>query len=185
MTTPAPIIIVIIVITNYHHHHRCCHNHNYYDHHLGRPRGLTFTWWGCCGLCSWYKPAELAHSFLFCSCVYFCLHSPFNWFYSKTHTRLKERFYIGRNGTKRSNFRGSPLFQATYKRKTEKQTINSTYLVSVRCSEAGGRKRAYIFYSINSPNNPPLPHSVLPVLFLPYWPFQLYISLSKSSSALI
>ena len=37
------------------------------------PRGLTFTWWGCCGLCFWHKPTELAHSFLFCSCAYFCL----------------------------------------------------------------------------------------------------------------
>ena len=42
------------------------------------PRGLTFTCWGCCGLWLWHKPAELAHSFLFCSCVYFCLSGPFN-----------------------------------------------------------------------------------------------------------
>ena len=32
------------------------------------------------------------------------------------------------------------------------------------------------FYSINSPDNSPLSHSVLPVLFLPYWSFQLSIS---------
>ena len=32
------------------------------------------------------------------------------------------------------------------------------------------------FHSINSPSNFPLSHSVLPVLFLPYWFFQLYIS---------
>ena len=31
---------------------------------------------------------------------------------------------------------------AMYNTKTEKQSINSTYLVSVRCSEAGGTKRA-------------------------------------------
>ena len=37
------------------------------------PHGLTFTWWGCCSLCFWHKPTELAHSFLFCSCAYFCL----------------------------------------------------------------------------------------------------------------
>ena len=42
-----------------------------------------------------------------------------------------------------------------------------------------------VFYSINSPNNCPLSHSVLPVLFLPYRSFQLYISLWKSPSALI
>ena len=34
-----------------------------------------------------------------------------------------------------------------------------------------------VFYSINSPDNSPLSHSVLPVLFLPHWSFQLFISL--------
>ena len=34
-----------------------------------------------------------------------------------------------------------------------------------------------VFHSINSPDNSPLSHSVLVVLFLPYWTFQLYISL--------
>ena len=43
-----------------------------------RPRGLTFTLWGCYRLCFWYKPTELTHSFLFCSCVCFCLYGPFN-----------------------------------------------------------------------------------------------------------
>ena len=33
---------------------------------------------------------------------------------SKTHKRLKERFLIRRNRTKRANFRCNPLFQATY-----------------------------------------------------------------------
>ena len=32
---------------------------------LSCPRGLTFTWWGCCGFCFWHKPTELAHSFFF------------------------------------------------------------------------------------------------------------------------
>ena len=35
-------------------------------------------WWGCHGLCFWQKLTELAHSFLFCPCVSFCLHGPFN-----------------------------------------------------------------------------------------------------------
>ena len=39
-----------------------------------------------------------------------------------THKRLKERFLIRQNRTKRANFRGSPLFQATYNIKTEKKT---------------------------------------------------------------
>ena len=34
-----------------------------------------------------------------------------------------------------------------------------------------------IFHSINSPDNSLYSHSVLPVLFLPYWSLQLYISL--------
>ena len=33
-----------------------------------------------------------------------------------------------------------------------------------------------VFHSINSPNNSPLSHSVLLVLFLPYWSMQLYNS---------
>ena len=33
-----------------------------------------------------------------------------------------------------------------------------------------------VFHLINSPDNSPISHSVLPVLFLPYWSFQLYIS---------
>ena len=45
------------------------------------PYGLTFTWWGCYGLClrqKKKKPTELAHSFLRCSCVCFCHYDPFN-----------------------------------------------------------------------------------------------------------
>ena len=38
---------------------------------------------------------------------------------SKTHERLKERFLIRQNRTKRANFRGKPLFQATYNNATE------------------------------------------------------------------
>ena len=34
-----------------------------------------------------------------------------------------------------------------------------------------------VFHAINSPDNSLLSHSLLPVLFLPYWSFQLYISL--------
>ena len=60
---------------------------------------------------------------------------------SNSHNRWKECFLTGRNRTKRANFRGSPLFQATYNVKTEKQTNNLTYLASVRWSEGGGRKR--------------------------------------------
>ena len=34
-----------------------------------------------------------------------------------------------------------------------------------------------VFHFIYSPDNSPLSHSVLPVFFLPYWSFQLHISL--------
>ena len=34
-----------------------------------------------------------------------------------------------------------------------------------------------VFHSINSPDNSPFSFSVLPVLFLPDWPFQLRVSL--------
>ena len=38
-----------------------------------------------------------------------------------------------------------------------------------------------VFHSIASPDKSPFSHSVLPVLFLlPYWSFQLYISLYES-----
>ena len=42
-----------------------------------------------------------------------------------------------------------------------------------------------VFHSINSPINSPFCDSVLPVSSLPYWSFQLYISLRKSPSVLI
>ena len=42
-----------------------------------------------------------------------------------------------------------------------------------------------VFHSINSRDNSLLSHPVLPVLILPYWSFQLYISLWKFPSALI
>ena len=42
-----------------------------------------------------------------------------------------------------------------------------------------------VFHSINSPDNSPFSHSVLPVLFLLYWSFQLHISLGKSPLTLI
>ena len=53
------------------------------SHHIllfynSSPRGITFSWWGCYGLCHRHKLTKLAHSFLFCSCVCFCLYGPFN-----------------------------------------------------------------------------------------------------------
>ena len=45
--------------------------------------------------------------------------------------------------------------------------------------------RSPVFHCINSRENSSFSHSVLPVLFLPYWSFQLYISLWKCLSALV
>ena len=92
----------------------CCRCHYYQS-----PR-LTFTWWGCNGLCLLHELTELAHSFFFCSCVCFCLYCPFN--------------CISFHKSSRSS---------------------------------------------------PVSHSVLLVLSLPEWSFQLYMSLGKSPSALM
>ena len=73
---------------------------------IASPRELTFTWLGCYGLCQRHKSTDLAHSFLFCSCVCFSL-----------------------------------------------MAIST------------------VFHSINSSDNSPFSHSVLPVLSLPYWSF--------------
>ena len=42
-----------------------------------------------------------------------------------------------------------------------------------------------MFHSITFPDNSPLSYSVLPVFFLPYRSFELYVCLWKSPSALI
>ena len=55
----------------------------------------------------------------------------------------------------------------------ESQLRRSRVLVSVSVFMS----LSTVFYSINSPANSPLSHSVLPVLFLPYWSFELCISL--------
>ena len=47
----------------------------------------------------------------------FCLQAACHGARSKTHKSLKECLLIGRNRTKRANFRRSPLFQARYSRK--------------------------------------------------------------------
>ena len=71
---------------------------------------------------------------------------------SKTHKRLKERFLIIRNRTKRANFRCNHLFQATHNT-TENSKTNLS--LSVGCQEAGGRKRlklaeAFFFQNASS-----------------------------------
>ena len=60
-----------------------------------------------------------------------------------------------------------------------------TPFYSVSVSVSVFMAHSTVFHSINSPNNSLFSHSVLAVLSLPYWSFQLYISLWKSPSALI
>ena len=49
-----------------------------YSVSIALPRWLTFSWWGPYGLYLWHELTELAHSFLFCSRIYFCLYGHFN-----------------------------------------------------------------------------------------------------------
>ena len=51
-----------------------------------------------------------------------------------------------------------------------------THFYSVLVSVSVVMALSTVFNSINSPDNSPLSHSVLPVLNLPYWSFQLCIS---------
>ena len=60
-----------------------------------------------------------------------------------------------------------------------------TPFYSVLVSLSAFKALSTVFHSINSPDNSPFSHSALPVLSLPYWSFQLYVSLWKSPSALI
>ena len=58
------------------------------------PRGLTFSWWGCYGSCLRHEPTELAHSFLFCCFVYFCLSGPFKCISFHTFSRQLSVFSL-------------------------------------------------------------------------------------------
>ena len=72
------VCIWFIGYDNHHHLFRLYIYGRSYSNLFKGPHGLTFTWWGCYGFCQGRNPAEPAHSFLFCSCVYFCLYGPFN-----------------------------------------------------------------------------------------------------------
>ena len=65
------------------------------------------------------------------------------------------------------------------------QSSLPTHFYSVLVSISVFLALSIVFPFINSPDNSPFSHSVLPVLSLPYLFFQLNISLRKSPSALI
>ena len=60
------------------------------------------------------------------------------------------------------------------------QPRSPTLFCSVLVSVSIFMALSTVFHSRNSPDNCPLSHSVLLVLSLPYWSFQLYISLYAS-----
>ena len=151
------------------------------------PRGLTFTCWGCYSLCIWHKQTELAHSFLLCSYVYFCLYGPFNFISFHKFSRQLSVF--------------SPLSSGFISVLLVLSTICLHGLTFTRWHKPTQLTHSFLFYSCvcfclygpfnfisfhrSSRQNSPLSHSFLPVLFVPHWSFQLYISLWKSPSALI
>ena len=66
----------------------------------------------------------------------------------------------------------------------EPSSPTSSFFILILCLFLFSRP-FQLLHSINSPDNSLFSHSVLPVLSLPYWSFQLYISLWKSPSALM
>ena len=48
--------------------------------------------------CLWHKLIELAHSFLFCACVYFCLYGPFNCISFHKFSRQLSAFLLSSSG---------------------------------------------------------------------------------------
>ena len=68
---------------------------------------------------------------------------------------------------------------------TNSPSLPTPLFYSIHVSVSVFMALSTVFLSINSPDNSPLSQSVLLVLFLPCWAFQLYISLWKSPSALI
>ena len=66
---------------------------------LKGPRGLTFTWWGCCDLCSGHKPIDLAHSLKKISfCVYFCIYGTFDCISFRKFSRQLSAFLLCSSG---------------------------------------------------------------------------------------
>ena len=83
---------------------------------------------------------------------------------------------------------GSPsrgVDSVAYVKGVKQTELAHSFFYSVLVSKTVYKALSTVFHSINSSDNSLLSHSVLQVLFLPYWSFQAYISLRKSPSALI
>ena len=163
--------------------------------------GLTFTRWGCCGLWFWHKPTELVHSFLFCSCVYFCLYGPFNCISLHKFSRLLFTLVtdLERRSLKNikklqtaihsicvlwihSSPRGLTLtWWVCYGLcQRHRPAVVALSFLSILVSVSVFMALSTVFHSIDSLDNSLFSHSVLPVSSLPGWSFQLYVSLWKA-----
>ena len=150
-----------------------------------------------------HKPTELARSFSFCACVCFFLYGPLNCtsfhkfsrqlfpsshcscglisallVHSAIYLFMKVSFTPVPTG---SLSRGGDV--TIYVCDINQPSLPAPFY-SVLVIISVFMAVSTVFHSINCPDNSPLFHSVLMVLFLPYWSFQLYISLRKSPSAL-
>ena len=137
------------------------------DYSSRGPRGLTFTWWGCCRLWLWRKPTKFAHWFLFRSCVCFCLYVPFNCI-SFSPNGLTFMWW------------GCCDLCLWYK---PTGLAHSFLFCSCVCFCLYGPFNCISFHKFSKQLSACSLCSA--GLFLPYWSFQLYISLWKFSSALI
>ena len=120
--------------------------------------------------------AELSHST--CKCCFTVL-SPF------TYTRglsssirnlsfVTEYNVVSLYSVPSGSPRGADV--AVYVFDSNQPSVPTTFIVLVSVSVF--MAPSTVFHSINTPDYSPLSHSVLPVLFLPYWSFQLYIYIS-------
>ena len=65
---------------------------------------------GMLGFVFWHKPIELAHSFLFRSCVYFCLYGPFNCISLHKFSRQLSAFSLCSSGLSSALFVFSTIY---------------------------------------------------------------------------
>ena len=102
-----------------------------------------------------------------CSCVGFCLNGPFNCISFCKVSRQLSAFSLCFPGLISALLVLSTVFLAMKV---------SLRIYSVLASISVFMALSAVFHSINSTDNSPFSHSVLPVLSLPYRSFQLYVS---------
>ena len=85
----------------------------------------------------------------------------------------------------RSPSRGGDVTVYFWHKPTELALPPPLFFYSVLVSVSVFMTLSTVFRSINPPYNSPFSHTVLPVLSVPHWSFQLHVSLWKSPSALI